>query len=221
MEEDDNIEFLKTQIRMLRERLKSNENLNKEQNKRFKKILNKNIIELYELNKNNEKSPNMNNKTQRVNIDDRHNKIKLISPSEQRFKKKISKLEEKILHLERDINLNEIMIMNSKQKHNKTEEEIDKENNIKQEITMFKDELKEESKKLKDLIDELEEKQHKKEIHEKMSDMLIKRLGTLSITNIHDNNSNSLQKNTLKSILKKNGGRKSNKTRKNKTRRKK
>jgi hypothetical protein len=81
--------------------------------------------------------------------------------------------------------------------------------------------LKEESKKLKDLIDELEEKQHKKEIHEIMSDMLIKSLGTLSITNIHDNNSNSLQKNTLKSILKNNGGRKSNKTRKNKTRRKK
>jgi hypothetical protein len=221
MEEDDNIEFLKTQIRMLRERLKSNENLNKEQKKRFKKILNKNIIELYELNKNNEKSPNMNNKTQRVNIDHTHNKIKLISPSEKRFKKKISILEEKILHLERDINLNEIMIMNSKQKHNKTEEEIDKEKHITQEITMFKDKLKEESKKLKDLIDELEEKQHKKEIHEIMSDMLIKSLGTLSITNIDDNNSNSLQKNTLKSILKNNGGRKSNKTRKNKTRRKK
>jgi DNA repair exonuclease SbcCD ATPase subunit len=227
------IELLKTKIQMLKGRLtKMKNNTNKTRKEiRKEKAIEANIEHFTnEINKINEKKINegniflkkssMKNKTQRVNINDRHNKIKLISPSEERFEKKIRKLKKNILTLEKDIELNEIMIMNSKQKHNKTEEEIDKENNIKQEITMFKDEWKEESKKLKDLIDELKEKQHKKEIHETMSDMLIKSLGTLSIPNIHDNNSNPLPK-TLKSILKKKGGRKSNKTRKNKTRGKK
>jgi DNA repair exonuclease SbcCD ATPase subunit len=224
MEDDELvIEFLETKIKMLKERLKKmKNNTNKTPNEiRKEKAIEANIEHFTNEWNIFSKNSSMKNKTQRVNIDDRHNKIKLISPSEQRFKKKISKLEEKILHLERDINLNEIMIMNSKQKHNKTEEEIDKEKNIKQEITRCKDELKEESKKLKDLIDELEEKQHKKEIHEIMSDMLIKRLGTLSIPNIHDNNSNPVPKKPLKSSLKKKGGRKSNKTIKNKSRRKK
>jgi chromosome segregation ATPase len=228
------IELLKTKIQMLKGRLtKMKNNTNKTRKEiRKEKAIEANIEHFTnEINEINEKKINegniflkkssMNNKTQRVNINDGHNKIKLISPSEERFEKKIFELEKNILTLEKDIELNEIMIMNSKQKHNKTEEEIDKENNIKQEITMFKDEWKEESKKLKDLIDELKEKQHKKEIHEIMSDMLIKSLGTLSIPNIHDNNYNPVPKKTLKSILKKKGGRKSNKTRKNKTRGKK
>jgi len=235
MEDDELvIEFLETKIKMLKGRLtKMKNNINKTPDEiRKEKAIEANIEhftnEINEINKKkiNEgnifsKNSSMKNKTQRVNINDRHNKIKLISPSEERFEKKILKLKEKILRLEKYIKLNKIMIMNSKQKHNKTEEEIDKENNIKQEITMFKDELKEESKKLKDLEDELKEKQHKKEIHEIMSDMLIKRLGTLSIPNIHDNNSNPVPKKPLKSSLKKKGGRKSNKTIKNKSRRKK
>jgi hypothetical protein len=214
MEDDElNIELLKTKIQMLKGRLtKMKNNTNKTPDEiRKEKAIEANIEHFTnEINEINEKKINegnifskkssMKNKTQRVNINDGHNKIKLISPSEERFEKKIFKLEKKILDLERDINLKEIMLMNSKRKHNKTEEEVDKEKNTTQDITMLNDKLNEESEKLKDLEDELKEKQHKKEIH--------------------DNNSNPVPK-TLKSILKKKGGRKSNKTRKNKTRGKK